>query len=142
MIILDTDILTHFSHGKAEVQQHWDAALRANPDEKLVLTVVTWCEAIRGRTESVLKAADADGVKQAEELLWMTHELLNQFEILPFDDAAAEQFEKLRKQKKLRMDRGDMLIASIVLAQDGVLATGNTKHYKGIVGLRVEDWTR
>jgi tRNA(fMet)-specific endonuclease VapC len=141
MIILDTDILTHFSHGKVEVQKHWDAVLKANPDEQLVVTVVTWCEAIRGRTESVLKAADASGVAQAEELLWMTLEVLNDFEVLPFDDAAGKQFEKLQKQKKLKMDRGDMLIASIALAQNATLATGNIKHYKDVVGLKIEDWT-
>jgi predicted nucleic acid-binding protein len=38
------------------------------------------------------------------------------------------------------MGRPDMLIACIALAHDALLVTRNTKDYKGIAGLRMENW--
>ena len=46
MVILDTDALTHFSRGNEEIKKRWEQALQDNPDETLVITVVTWFEAI------------------------------------------------------------------------------------------------
>jgi hypothetical protein len=36
----------------------------------------------------------------------------------------------------------DLMIASIAVAQDTSLVTGNRKHYDCIEGLRIEDWIR
>ena len=38
------------------------------------------------------------------------------------------------------MRRGDMLIACIALADDTLLVTRNTKDYKNVNGLRIENW--
>jgi tRNA(fMet)-specific endonuclease VapC len=36
----------------------------------------------------------------------------------------------------------DMLIASIVLAHDGILVTHNTKEFRRISGLKIDDWVK
>jgi tRNA(fMet)-specific endonuclease VapC len=36
----------------------------------------------------------------------------------------------------------DLLIASVVLAADATLVTGNTRHFDRFSGLRLENWIR
>lgn len=53
MIVLDTDTRTHFSYGNANVRRRMEAIA----DEPLAVTVITRNEVLRGRGESLLKAA-------------------------------------------------------------------------------------
>lgn len=39
-----------------------------------------------------------------------------------------------------KIDDADLLIASIVLANKGVLVTNNIKHFSRISGLKLESW--
>ncbi|MBI5934703.1 MAG: type II toxin-antitoxin system VapC family toxin [Chloroflexi bacterium] len=65
------------------------------------------------------------------------------FESLPFDDAAAEIYGRLRthleKQGKL-IGPNDLLIASIALANNAILVTHNTEEFKRVPELNIEDW--
>jgi tRNA(fMet)-specific endonuclease VapC len=61
--------------------------------------------------------------------------------ILPVDGSAAEQFEKLLRNKKLKkIGRGDLLIASIALAHNATLATRNLRDFQQVAGLKTENW--
>jgi tRNA(fMet)-specific endonuclease VapC len=59
--------------------------------------------------------------------------------ILPFDDEAAEAFQK---QRRLRPQMGtmDLKIAAICLAHDALLLTRNLADFKDIVELQVANW--
>jgi len=46
---------------------------------------------------------------------------------------------RLKKEGKLVND-ADLLIASIVIANNGVLVTNNTAHFERILGLKLENW--
>lgn len=53
--------------------------------------------------------------------------------IVPFDAAAANQFDKLLQTRKLRkIGRADLLIASIALANRATLVTRNTRHFQQV----------
>ena len=56
MILLDTDTVTHFSYGNANVLRKVEQA----DDDELAIAVITRNEIIRGRAESLLKAANED----------------------------------------------------------------------------------
>ncbi len=61
----------------------------------------------------------------------------------PFDEAAAEVYGSLRaslEKRGKRLDEPDLRIASIALARDLTLVTGNVKHFARVPGLRVENW--
>ena len=61
--------------------------------------------------------------------------------IVPIDQAASVEFERLRAISKYRkIGRADLLIASITLANKATLVTRNKRHFKQIPGLRVENW--
>jgi tRNA(fMet)-specific endonuclease VapC len=60
--------------------------------------------------------------------------------VLPFDEAAARMFHELTAMK-LRMGTQDMLIASIVLANEMTLLTRNLRDFEKVPGLALEDWS-
>lgn len=137
MILFDTDTVTHFSYGNEKVRRKIEAA----GDEELAVAVVTRNEALRGRAESLLKAADEEELRKAVERFRQTEELLSDFVVVGFDDDSIRHFGRLRKQKSLKkMGRADMLIACIALAHDALLVTRNTKDFKDVPGLRLENW--
>lgn len=70
-------------------------------------------------------------------------EFLNQFQSLPFDDAAALIFGELRAdlaKKGTPIGAYDLQIAAIALANDLTLITHNTKEFGRINSLKLEDW--
>src|SRR5579862_8852169 len=99
MIILDTDTMTHFSYGQENVRKKIESVDEA---EQLAVTLITRNELLRGRADSLLKAADEEELKKAMERFRQTEEMLADFLILPVDDPAVRQFGRLRKEKKLK----------------------------------------
>ena len=70
-------------------------------------------------------------------------EFLDQFQSLPFDDKTALIFGELRAdlaKKGTPIGAYDLQIASIALANDLTLVTHNTKEFKRINDLKIEDW--
>lgn len=69
--------------------------------------------------------------------------ILNDLELLSFDVAAAEVYGPLRvrlERRGLKLDEADLRIASIALAADCTVVTGNVRHFARIDDLRVENW--
>jgi predicted nucleic acid-binding protein len=83
----------------------------------------------------------------ASERLWNIYEqhLKGHLEVLPFDREVAEVYAKVyageRRAGRERPDF-DLLIAATAMAHHLVLATLNVRHFAGIEGLAVEDWSR
>jgi tRNA(fMet)-specific endonuclease VapC len=70
-------------------------------------------------------------------------ETLALYRSLPFDDAAAEHYARIRhelEKEGRRIGPHDLLIASICVAHGCVLVTGNVVEFERVRGLRVEDW--
>jgi tRNA(fMet)-specific endonuclease VapC len=137
MILLDTDTLTHFAYGNENVRRKIEGA----GDEELAVAIITRNEVLRGRAESLLKAANEEELRKAAERFQQAEELLSDFVVVSFDENSIKHFGRLRKQRNLgKMGRADMLIACIALAHDALLVTRNTKDYKHVAGLRMENW--
>lgn len=70
-------------------------------------------------------------------------EFLAPFTILDFDDAAAEQFGKIRSKLKKEgqlIGPYDMLIAAQAISKKFILVTNNTGEFSRIGELKLEDW--
>jgi len=52
-----------------------------------------------------------------------------------------EIYAALKKQGKLIND-ADILIASIVMANNAVLVTNNEEHFSRVKGLKIENWLK
>lgn len=60
--------------------------------------------------------------------------------LLPFDDNAVTEFERLR-QARVRIGTPDLKIAAIALAHNATLLTQNIRDFEKVPGLRFDDWT-
>jgi tRNA(fMet)-specific endonuclease VapC len=137
MHLLDTDTLTHLHAGHPQVIAH----LRAVDDPVVGTTIITKSELLRGRIEFLLKAATGAELLRAQQWFTRTEELLAQILIVPFDETAATQFDRLRGIKAYRkIGHADLLIASIVLALQATLVTRNVRHFRQIHGITVVNW--
>jgi tRNA(fMet)-specific endonuclease VapC len=135
--LLDTDIFNHYHAGHPRVVRR--AVAIGNPN--LAITVVTRIEILQGRFEYVRKAADATQLLKAQRLLHESEGLLATWHIVSLDDAACEEFDRLRIVKSLRqIGRADLLIASIVLANRATLVTRNVRDFSPVPRLRIENW--
>jgi len=136
MTLLDTDTFTLHQFGQERVTERIEAA-----GEVPAITIITRIEALRGRYDAVMKAEDGAKVLRALEGLERTIKHLALFEVIPFDEAAANEFDRLLGTKGLRrIGRGDLLIASISLANKATLVTRNLKDYRKVPGLQTENW--
>jgi tRNA(fMet)-specific endonuclease VapC len=136
MILFDTDTFTLDQRGHAQLlERHREAS------EVPAITIVTQIEVLRGRFEAVLKASDGKQLLRAQQILIRSRQHLALFRAIPFDEAAATEFDRLTHEKKLKkIGRADLLIAAIALPSRATLVTRNLRHFLLVPGLKVENW--
>jgi tRNA(fMet)-specific endonuclease VapC len=136
MILLDADMLTLLLQGHPRVQKRMHSA-----EADVATTIITWMEVMQGRFQAIFTAADADQLERASRRLEESVSQLSTLPILPISRAAAKQFAALLANKKLkRIGRGNVLIASIALAEKARLITRNVRDFSLVPGLVWENW--
>jgi tRNA(fMet)-specific endonuclease VapC len=137
MYALDTDTLSRLHAGDQRLENRRD---QLDPAQ-IATTAVTRIEILQGRFDFVLKASDGQQLLRALAWLARSEDLLRQITVLSINEAVADQFDRLRKIKKLRkIGRADLLIAAMALAHGATVVTRNVKHLRQIPGLRVKNW--
>ena len=106
------------------------------------MTIVSRIEILQGRFAMLLKAANGQELRRAQQRLDQTVERLAEVpNVIPVDDLVADEFDRLRANKKLKkIGRADLLIAAITLANRATLVTRNLKDFRQVLGLQVENW--
>lgn len=69
--------------------------------------------------------------------------VLDALPVVSFDVAAAHRYGRLRaalEAQGTRLAEPDLRIASIAMAYEMVVVTGNLRHFSRVPGLAVEDW--
>jgi tRNA(fMet)-specific endonuclease VapC len=136
MTVLDTDTLTHLLTSNPRATERF----RHETDD-VFISVITRIEVLQGRFATLLKAADAAELLRGQARLDQADRDLRPFRVLPVTDSAAQEFDRLRQNKKLKkIGRADLLIAAIVLANQATLVTRNLKDFRQVPGLQVENW--
>jgi len=127
---LDTNICIYFLKGVSENILH--KMEQTNPSNIKIPSIVK-AELLFGVEKSVQKKRNLTLVKN----------FLLPFEIVPFDEIAAEHYPKVRsspEKKGMPIGPNDLIIASIVLAYKGTLVTNNIKEFGRLKGLRLVNW--
>lgn len=136
--LLDTDAFTHAYYDKYGLRGRI-AAVR-KPDV-VTIGIVTRVEILLGRLDAVKKAATGPDLLVMQQRLELSEAYLATFPAVPFDSHAADHFDRFRADKKFpKVNRGDLLIARIALANAATLVTRNVKDFALIPGLAVENW--
>lgn len=111
------------------------APIQAQAQPDIVLCSVVVAELLYGVEQS-------DAAHRANTAL-RVEQLRQQFISLPFDDAAAQQYGRIRAdltRRGLLIGGNDMLIAAIALTKGCILVSHNTTEFSRVTGLLIEDW--
>jgi tRNA(fMet)-specific endonuclease VapC len=134
--VLDTDMLTLYQLGHPGVVRQ---VLHHLLDE-LAVAVVTVEEQLTGWYTRLRRAKQRDELARIYQRLTDTIEFLAQVKVLSFTEPAIERYEQL-KAAKLNIGKNDLRIAAIALERGATLVTRNTRDFRRIPGLGLEDWS-
>jgi len=131
MYFIDTNMCIYFlKNTYPDMVKRW---LSITPD-KIKIPSIVKAELLTGAYKSVIK----------KEILRKLEFFLAPYEIIPFTDEMtlcyAEIRSKLEKSGTV-IGPNDLLIASITKHCGGTLITNNTREFKRIPGLKLENWT-
>ena len=128
--LLDTNTCIHYINRRsANILRRMETV---SPDDIVVCSVT--------RAELIFGAAKSNN---PEKTRTAQHEFLEPLATLPFDDAAAEHYGRIRALLEAAgtpIGPNDLLIASIALTHDLILVTHNTREFSRVSGLKIEDW--
>jgi tRNA(fMet)-specific endonuclease VapC len=136
LYLLDTNVIGDFARGHPNVNARIDLFKRAD----LASSSITWMEVEQGFIGS-----------QKHRVLYgdITYRFLNEIHCLSLDAEAALITAKLTLElsqnhpetgSAVTIGLEDVMIAAIALANDLTVVTDNTKHFKYVQGLRLENW--
>lgn len=128
--LLDTNTCINYLNGTSEnIKRHF---ISKHPSEIVVCSVVK-AELLYG----ALKSA------KPTENVARVHYFVDQFVSLPFDDPASEKYSEIRaglEKAGTPIGPNDLFIASIAVANTLVLVTHNTREFKRVEELTIDDW--
>ena len=140
MILLDTDHLSILQDGKGDRFLRLNERLRTVSDAEPVATsVVTFEEQMRGWLAAIAKERLSQRQVGPYRRLSSLAEFFADFEIVDFDEAAADQFDELRRTLR-RIGTMDLKIAAVAMVNDALLLTANRRDFIQVPGLRMDNW--
>lgn len=83
------------------------------------------------------------GIEYRAANLQLVEQLRTKFPSLPFDDAAAYDYGRIRAELTAAgtlIGHNDLMIAAIALSNNFTLVTHNTREFNRVPGLKLEDW--
>lgn len=138
MIILDTDHMSALQRSGASTTHLVTRLDEANVE--IVTSIITVEEMIRGWMAQINGARLASAQVPYYARLGLILVYFTSWNVLPFDSAAAAQFDELRRLRLRSIGTQDLKIAAITLCHDATLLSSNLQHFRLVPGLRVEDW--
>lgn len=140
MILIDTDHATYLKYPESDRGRRLIGRLSAVPrSEGIGVSIVTIEERMRGWLAVIAKEKSAARQVFAYRELIRLFDFYQEFEVAPFDEAAAVRFDELKAQR-LRLGAMDMKIAATALAQNSLLLSANLRDFERVPGLHVENW--
>ncbi|MEH2268515.1 MAG: type II toxin-antitoxin system VapC family toxin [Nostoc sp.] len=107
----------------------------------IFITTVTLEEQLKGRLASISKCAiKPELLAVAHRNLRITQIYFCSMNLLEFDDAAYNSYQRLRQQK-IQVGTQDLRIAAIALAKRAIVVTRNQKDFSKVPNLCLEYWT-
>jgi tRNA(fMet)-specific endonuclease VapC len=134
--VFDTDMLTLAERGHPEVTRRIQAADPLG----LAITVISIEEQLTGWYTMLRKTRDPAKLARVYQRLAETAAYVGRWPILSYTEAAMVRCSQWRALK-LNVGKLDLAIASIVLEHRGILVTRNTRDFRRVPGLSLEDWS-
>ncbi|PJZ85831.1 type II toxin-antitoxin system tRNA(fMet)-specific endonuclease VapC [Leptospira harrisiae] len=128
---LDTNICIYFLKGKNDKIEN--NIKKLNPNRIKIPSIV--------KAELLLGALKSQNPKKNQGTIL---NFLDPFEIIGFNDIESEIYPEIRSDLELKglpIGPNDLIIASIVISNNGILVTNNEKEFSRIKSLKLENWT-
>ena len=129
--MLDTNVLVHLIRNKSENVKN---RLRQENISDVCISSITYAELEYGVSKSSNKEKNA--------LALLT--VLSGIKVLPLGESAGKVYGSIRASLEKDgnvIGPNDMLIAAHALAEGLTLVTNNTREFRRVPGLNIEDWT-
>jgi len=129
---LDTDICIYYINDSSPSVS---ARLKRMPLKSIKIPSMVAAELLHGAEKS----------GRREQNLKHYKEFLSLYEIISFDEKAAEHYAVIKvnlERKGIIIGGNDLIIAAIVLANNGVIVSHNTAEFSRVDGLAMEDWCK
>lgn len=127
---LDTNTCIYFLKGKnVNIENN---IKKLNPNRIKIPSIV--------KAELLLGALKSQNPKKNRDIVL---DFVDPFEIIGFNDIESEIYSEIRSNlelKGLAIGPNDLIIASIVLNNNGILVTNNQKEFSRIQSLKLENW--
>jgi tRNA(fMet)-specific endonuclease VapC len=126
--LLDTNTVSFAIRGTGDVG---DMILKNSP-ENLAVSSITEAELWYGVKK-----------RKSKKLEKLVHDFLTPIKVIEFTSTDALIFGKLfadLEQKGITIGMADTMIASAAISNNLILVTDNTKHFKRVKGLNLENW--
>jgi len=128
---LDSNICIYFLKAKHEGLKQ--KILSKNPNNIKIPSIIK-AELLYGAEKSQRRDENIERITQ----------FLFPLEIVGFNDTESIEYSKIRADLEKRgeiIGPNDLIIAATVKANNGILVTNNSKEFKRVKGLKIEDWT-
>jgi tRNA(fMet)-specific endonuclease VapC len=135
--VLDTDTVSLYQHGHPQVC----AGVADHPSGAVVISVMTVEEQLSGWYSELRRAKKAPQLAAIYERMAKTVRFYAALPILSFTEQAIACYDDL-KRRRIRIGKTDLRIAAIALEHDAVVVTRNSRDFKQVPGLTVEDWSK
>ena len=138
--VLDTDHLSILQRRAEPAFSALSEKLSRYSPDLIFVTIISFHEQFQGWLAYLNKSKTPARLITAYSKFEQLIRLYGISQVLSFDKRAAEISEKL-KRRRLRIGTLDLRIASIVLANQGVLLTKNIRDFRSVPNLIIEDWS-
>ena len=140
MLVLDTNHLAEFDRASSlgrNLRRRLKQA--AENGEEIATTIICVEEQLRGWLAQIHRVRDAGKLIAIYQRLQGRIDFFAKWHVLPWDEGAVEQFNRLRDQR-IRIGSMDLKIAAIALSHKSTLLTRNRRDFDKVPGLKVADW--
>lgn len=137
LYVLDTDIMTLYQHGHPVVVQN----VLAHPLLELAITVISVEEELTGWYTKLRQVRKRDQLARVYQRLSESVPFFARFQILSFTEPAIICYESLRTAHR-RIGKNDLRISAIALEHGATIVTRNSRDFKHVAGLTIEDWSK
>jgi tRNA(fMet)-specific endonuclease VapC len=129
LYLLDTDTIIFSLKGNPTVTKNLQKHVR----DAIKISVITLMELYYGAYKSAQTTVNLAKIRTLEDSI----------EVIPLTPASAHAFGSLKatlENSGVPLDDFDLALASCALAHNLVLVTNNTRHFRRVKGLKVENW--
>lgn len=137
--LLDTNHMSILERQSPE-SQRLEARMLALPQDDIGTTIISYEEQTRGWLAFSAQARAQEMQIAAYQRLKRHLDIYCRIAVIPYDEKAAEVFERL-KLAKIRIGTMDLKIAAIALAGNATLLTRNLHDFNKVPDLKAEDWS-